>query len=111
MNIIPKDSKEDNVEIGIVEEERKEIKLIGSQRRIPGLTLWEIDDVKKTYCKAQFEKQNIELDFTKDIDGQTKLRQKVLLKDDCFYVQKLNEKSLLKFIKKYFGDGFNRAPE
>lgn len=101
------DDKKDKVEEGIVKEERKEVKLIGSQRRIPGLTLWEINDVKKTYKKAEFEAQQLELDLNKDIK-EYKFREKVMLKDDCFYVQKLNEKSLLKFIKKYFGDGYKK---
>lgn len=103
--------KKDKIEIQAEEQQKKEIKLLGSKRKIPGLKLWEINLKDYTYKVADFAKRDVELNFGLNSDGTKKLRERVIIKDNCVYIQKLREKSLLEFLKKnYNGIKFNRAP-
>lgn len=92
----------DQIEIVQQEQEKKQEKIIGQQRVIKGLTLWEIDFEEQTYKKVEYQKETLQLTSLDNPDLKKNL--KVKTKDSCIYIQKLNEKSLLKYLKKTFGN-------
>ena len=72
----------------MVDEQRKEFKLIGSQKRIPGLILFEYDLTTGEIRQASMKKV-IQL----NMDGTTGAKSRVDSKDLCLYVQALNEEN------------------
>ncbi len=82
----------EKMEIVIQKEVKKELKLIGSQRKISGLTLWQFNEKNKELTKATFKESSYV------IGGGVKLR--VITEENCIYFQALNRKNALKKIKK-----------
>lgn len=78
----------EKIEIVSQKEIKKEIKLIGSQRKITGLTLWQFNTKTKELTKAKFKES------TYIIGGGVKL--KVIIENDCIYFQSLNRKNALR---------------
>ncbi len=78
----------EKIEIVSQKEIKKEIKLIGSQRKISGLTLWQFNTKTKELTKAKFKESSY------IIGGGVKLR--VIIEDDCIYFQSLNRKNALR---------------
>lgn len=95
--------KEDKIEIQSEQQQKKEIKLIGNQRKIPGLTLFEYDTVSKTLSKAEYKKVDFHLKSLSIKPEEMQLNHKVIVKENCLYVQALNEKNALKKVKKMLG--------
>jgi len=102
MKELLKDEFQDS-QIQIVEEkqQRKEIKLIGQQRKIPGLTLWEFDRNTKEIKKAEYKKQDVILRTLKVASDDTVKSNKVVVNENCFYIQALNKKNAIKHLKRY----------
>jgi hypothetical protein len=92
--------KEDKIEIQAEQQQRKEIKLIGSQRKIGGLTLWEFNFKDKTLSPAEYSKVNYELKSLSSVDQDMIVKHRVITKEHCQYFQALNRKNALKKIKK-----------
>ena len=84
--------KNEKIEIVIQKEVKKELKLIGSQRKISGLTLWQFNENTKELTKARFKESSYV------IGGGIKLS--VITEENCIYFQALNRKNALKKINK-----------
>lgn len=93
--------KADKVEISIEEQEKKEVKLLGSQRQIPGLTLWEYNEITKELKRAEFKEEALTLgDILNGTTSINNFRKKVIINEGCQYFQALNRKNALRKIKK-----------
>lgn len=91
----------DGVEIRAEQEKKKEVKLIGKQRRIPGLTLWEFNKKTKDLEKAKFKKQDVILStLDPTVVANSTTHHKVEINEGCFYFQALNKKNAQKKLKK-----------
>lgn len=71
---------------------RDKLKLISSQRRIPGLTLWEYNHDLFTLEKAKYK--------TVDIMTTGGAKSTVLMKENCYYFQALNLENAIKRLVK-----------
>ncbi|MBQ1792650.1 MAG: hypothetical protein II008_20945 [Oscillospiraceae bacterium] len=79
----------------LVDEQRKEFRLIGSQRRIPGLILFEYDLTTGELQRASMKKE-VQL----NIDGTIGKNSHVDSKDLCLYIQALNEENAMRKVRK-----------
>ena len=94
---ISQDKALDRIEIQAEQEKKKEFKLIGQQRVIPGLTLWEYNRKNQTLCKATFKKQDVVLTtLDPTVINSTSTSHRVEVNDDCIYLQALSMKSAVK---------------
>lgn len=81
--------------IEIIDQKQIKKKLIGSQRRIPGLTLWQFNFETKELTKAAFKKVELRLSFKKtDLEK----RYQVVIEENCTYLQALNLKNAKKVL-------------
>lgn len=83
--------KKDKVEIVSQVQQKKQLKLIGSQRIITGLTLWQFNTQTKVLTKAKIKQTNFNLNGSK--------RHQVVIEDNCIYFQALNKKNALRKLK------------
>lgn len=77
-------------------ERRKEVKLVGSQLIKPGLTLFECNLSSGKISPAKYYKHEAQLLGLKTIE----VRKSVLVKDNCIYIQALNNKNAHKKFNK-----------
>jgi hypothetical protein len=94
------DLNQDKIEIQIEQQQKKEIKLLGSQRKIPGLTLWEYNLKSKELKEASFSKVDVELKSLSANPIDLVDRHKVVINEGCVYFQSLNRKNAEKKISK-----------
>lgn len=87
--------KKEKIEIGIEKQEKKTLKLLGSQRHIPGLALWEYNNETGELKKAEFVKETITLRELSQKAIQT-IRKKIVMKEGCYYFQALNRKNAIR---------------
>lgn len=92
-SIVPELSRQNMQEL--VDEQRKEFRLIGSQKRIPGLILFEYDLTTGELQRASMKK---EIQF--NMDGTVGAKSRVDSKDLCLYIQALNEENAMKKVQK-----------
>lgn len=87
----------DSNKVEIVEEkqQKKEIKLIGQQRKIRGLTLWEYNWLTHKIDKAKFKKVNAFISGT-STSSYVVDTFKVVVSENCEYVQALNIRNAIK---------------
>jgi hypothetical protein len=85
-------SVKDNIEN--IREFPKELKKLGSMKRIPGLVLWELNVVEFKLEKASFNDSII------DMNGEK--RRTLITKNECCYVQALNKRNAVKQLKKIY---------
>lgn len=83
--------KADKVEIVSQVQQKKQLKPIGSQRLIHGLTLWQFNTESKVLTKAKIKQTNFKVDGSK--------RHQVVIEDNCIYFQALNKKNALRKLK------------
>lgn len=100
MKELTNEFKETEVEIVVEKQQRKEIKLLGSQRKIPGLTLWEYNLKSKELAPAEFKKEDVRLNTLSTAKAALSNHHKVEVKIDCFYIQALNKRSAMKKINR-----------
>lgn len=88
-------------EIVIVEEQqqRKEIKLIGSQNKIKGLTLWQFNESTKELSIAKFRPASIFISSSINSSETTK-NFTVVVNENCIYFQALNESNAKRKLRK-----------
>lgn len=91
------------IEIREEEQQRKELKFIGSQRSIKGLTLYEFNLVSKQIKEAEFKKEDLIL---KSLNDKVSLSKKVHVKENCVYIQALNKSNAIRKINKLWTDTF-----
>lgn len=86
-------------------EQKKEIKTIGSLRKIPGLILWKMNT--KTFAITEVEPEKIDIDFAAAQKGITTTKSRVKIDENAIYCQALNlknaERKFLKEIKRRIG--------
>lgn len=87
----------ETIEIVDQKQVKKEIKLIGSQRRIPGLTLWQYNENSKELTKAEYKKVDHKLNFD---NTALEKRYAVSIQENCIYFQALNRKNAIKVLKR-----------
>lgn len=99
--------QEEQIEIVKQDIHKKELKFLGSTRKIPGLILWEFNKTDKTITQATFKKVDYVLDNLKRnpdgtlaLAGPIKIRSKVETKENCIYVQALNKQNAMKVLKR-----------
>lgn len=78
----------------LVAEQRKEFRLIGSQKRIPGLILFEYDLTTGNLQRASMKKE-IEI----NLDGTVGAKSRVDSRDMCLYIQAINEQNAIRKVK------------
>lgn len=90
--IVPEISRADALEL--VAEQRKEFRLLGSQRRVPGLILFEYD-----LTTGDLRRASMKTEIALTIDGKLDKTREVMSRDLCLYVQALNEKNAMKKVR------------
>lgn len=88
------DSKHLKEESEIVAEQKKEIKLLGSQRKVAGHTMFEYNLLTKEIKPALYDEVKIQVNGSQAHQNTT--RYKLVINEQCFYVQALNQKNALK---------------
>ena len=98
---ISQDKKLDQVELVSEQQKKKEYKLVGSQRKIPGLILWEYNEKTKVLDRAKYKEDMLVLNTLdpEKLTGQT-IKHKVDIRENCIYFQALNKKNAEKRLKK-----------
>lgn len=91
-----------DIEIREEEQQKKEVKMIGQQRKIPGLTLFEFNKKTGAIKPATYKKQSIEINSLVPKKNAVAFHHKVEINEECFYIQALNSKSAIKKLKKIF---------
>jgi hypothetical protein len=94
---------QDKIEIQAEQQQKKEIKLIGQQRKIKGLTLWEYNAKTKELIPAVFKKVDVSLTSLSAKAEALNINHKVVVNENCLYLQALNKKVALKKVKKIIG--------
>lgn len=98
---ISQDKELTKTEIQAEQEKKKEVILIGKQRRIPTLTLWEYNTKNHTITPATFSKQDVVLESINELTSiNSKISLRVDTREDCVYVQALNIKNAVKKLSK-----------
>jgi hypothetical protein len=90
---------ENKIEIQAEQQQKKETQFLGSERKIPGLTLWELNTETMEVKKAEFTKTNASLGSLNADD--LEIRHTVHVKPGCTYLQALNEKNARKHFRKF----------
>ncbi len=98
MNIVPTTSheREDATRVEQVAKKQREYKLIGTQRKVAGHTLFEFNKKTKEIKPADIKRECI-LDAT---TGKPIYKTKTDIHEDCFYLQALNVKNAEKKLRK-----------
>ena len=86
-------------EVVITEEKQviKEFKLLGSQRKVPGHILWELNTKTGELKPAKFKQVDV---ITVGKHKSYTSHDRVEISPDCFYFQALNLKNAIKYLKK-----------
>lgn len=92
------------IEIGTEQQQKKVLKLIGQQRKVPGLTLFEFNHSTLSVRRAVFKKINVEVQSLSNKLNHT-THSRVEVSENCFYIQALNLKNAVKKIKKLYNEG------
>jgi hypothetical protein len=90
--------KDSEIEIRDEQQQKKEIKLIGRQRKVRGLTLFEYSEVTKLLSVAK--KQDFYLESLSLDPSKLKISNKVEVNEHCIYFQALNRKNAIKKLQK-----------
>lgn len=91
----------DKIEIQAEQQQRKEIKLIGQLKKIAGLTLFEYNTTTKEVKPATYSKVDYKLESLSEKPEEMQVNYKVLIREECMYIQALNKKNALKKINKH----------
>lgn len=95
MKEVTESFKETTVEIVEERQQEKQIKLIGKQRKIPGLTLWEFNEKTKELKPATFKPTAVFISSSLTSTDTTRTY-KCVVNENCLYFQALNESNARK---------------
>ena len=95
-HIVPELSRTDALEL--VAEQRKEFRLIGSQKRLPGLILFEYD-----LTTGELRRASQTMEIAIGLDGTPSMKTKVGARELCLYVQALNERNAMRKVYNMLG--------
>ena len=93
------DIKADRIEIVAEQQQKKEIKLIDSQRKIRGLILWEFNYKTRELIPAKFQPLSVMISGGSARIETTEVS-KVMVNENCIYLQALNRKNAIKQLNK-----------
>jgi hypothetical protein len=99
MKELTKEFEESEVEIVAEKQQQKEIKLVGRQRKIRGLTLWEFNEKSRELKPAQFKKQDFQVTSLEVTPSALSISNKVQVNEHCLYFQALNRTNAEKKLK------------
>lgn len=88
------------IEIVAEQQQKKEIRFIGQQRKISGLTLWEFNESTGVIQPAKFKKQDFKINSLSIKLEALQISHKVEVNEGCFYLQALNKENALKKLNK-----------
>lgn len=97
---LAQDKKLDSIEIVAEQQQKKEIKLVASQRKIRGLICWEFNEKTRELKPAEYRKVDFMLTSFDPNAVNLDMSYKVDVKEDCTYFQALNRKNAIKHLKK-----------
>lgn len=87
-------------EIVAEQEKKKEVKLIGRQRKVRGLILWEYNENTRVLEPARFKEDTIQFTFDQEVMKKRVAHKKVEVNDSCVYEQALNRRNAIRQLKK-----------
>lgn len=99
MKELLRDFTDNNIEIREEAEQRKEIKLLGRQRKIRGLITWEYNEKTHELKRAEYKKEDIVLSSLSMSPESISKVNKVVVNEDCIYFQALNRKNAIKKLR------------
>lgn len=82
-------------QLEMVDKMKKELRLVDTQKLVPGHTLFECD-LKTLEVRVAEKKSEIIM----HLDGSTSKKQTVVIKPNCIYRQALNKKNVIKRLKR-----------
>lgn len=88
--------KQEIIEIREEQEQRKELKFIGSQRKIIGHTLFEFNYKTGSIKPASFKTETLEIKSLSDDKSSRDSHRKVEVNEHCFYIQALNKRNAVR---------------
>ncbi len=100
MKGLDQDFKENKVEISIEKQQKKELRLIASQRKIKGHILFEYNAVTKELCKGEFKKTTYHLKSLSSSEHNFTENHRVIVRDNCVYFQALNLENAKKKLRR-----------
>lgn len=99
MKEVTESFKETSVEIREERQQEKQIKLIGKQRKVPGLTLWEFNEKTKELKPATYKPIAVFISSSLTSTETTRTF-RCVVNENCLYFQALNQNNALKKLKK-----------
>lgn len=96
---ISQDKNLDSIELYQQEEDRREIRLIKTERKIRGHILWEFNERTRELNRAKFRVQKT-LEITSLNIDEINFVDKIDINENCYYFQALNERNAIKHLKK-----------
>ena len=91
--------KQDRIEIVAEQQQKKELKLIGQERKVRGHELFEFDYKTRELKLAKFMPLSIMITGTANASQTTEVS-KVMVNENCLYIQALNRKNAIKKLSK-----------
>jgi len=88
--------KEKPIEIVAEQQQKKEIKHIGQQRKVRGHILWEFNERTRILKRAEFKKTTVYITGTGMSPESVTETHKVVVNESCIYFQAMNEKNARK---------------
>lgn len=101
--------KEEPIEIIEEQQQRKEVKFLGSQRKIPGLTLWEFNWKTGHLAPVSFKKEDVALTSLKETESSSIKHAKVEVHEHCWYFQALNRDNATKKVNRVLNNLSSKA--
>jgi len=100
MKELLRDFTHNNIEIREEQQQKKEIKLLGRQRKVPGLILWEYNERTKLLIEAKYKKEDLVISSLSLSPEDITKSNKVVVNENCVYIQALNFRNAKKKLKK-----------
>lgn len=88
------------IEIVAEQQQKKEIKHIGQQRKVPGHILWEFNEKTREIKRAVYKKTNVTITGISMSPESITETHKVVVNENCAYAQAMNKKNARKHFKR-----------
>ena len=93
-------ANQDTIKIHAESENKKEVRFLGSQRKIKGLKLWEFDFETKELSEVNYKKERLFIPSLKSTPDKKAMHKQVEVKQTGIYIQALNRENALRKLKK-----------
>lgn len=88
------------IEIVAEQQQKKEIKHIGQQRKVPGHILWEFNEKTREIKRAVYKKTNVFISSVNMSPESITETHNVVVNENCAYVQAMNLENARKHFKR-----------